>query len=429
MDVGEIVNRGYESKDLDYKQATFWKETDKAACCELVKDILAMANTGGGFIVLGVEERNEGFNFLGMSHEQLATFDTTRLNNFVQRYADPPINTRLIKHEEKFVVIVVPAFSETPHLCVKDYEGVLRTHTLYIRTDNNASAPLGSSSDFRVLLAQAVRNSHAEFLSKLDAVLKGRSSLSPQDASAGFSVELDAARERWQEVLAEKNMAYKSFVEFVFQPEHSQEDRIKKCDLETAARGACQDYRGWPFLYISHSEPDCTYNVNKGIETLIKIESFRHGDMMDLWRFYETGLFFQRKLLVEETHEHIYRKDRVLELRYNNAYFAEAIHCLVKLYEEVLPPTELVSLTITFTDMKGRKLVDTSGRMSFFRQPLVSHEEILTCTRTMSLAEWTASSNDSAADMALQVFDMFNWGDGKKNLLVKLHEDLLGRKL
>jgi hypothetical protein len=56
-----ILLRGHESKDLDYKAAMEWNEGDKKACCELVKDILAMANTLCGFIALGVSELPSGF--------------------------------------------------------------------------------------------------------------------------------------------------------------------------------------------------------------------------------------------------------------------------------------------------------------------------------------------------------------------------------
>ena len=43
-----ILHRGFESKDLDYKNPCKWDEGDKAACCRLVKDVLGMANTLGG---------------------------------------------------------------------------------------------------------------------------------------------------------------------------------------------------------------------------------------------------------------------------------------------------------------------------------------------------------------------------------------------
>ncbi|MBE9569024.1 MAG: ATP-binding protein, partial [Proteobacteria bacterium] len=91
----EILLQGYESKDLDYKGPCQWDEKDKKACCEIVKDILAMANTLGGYIVIGVKENDKGFECQGLSVEQAKSFETSRLNRFLQNYADPPINALL----------------------------------------------------------------------------------------------------------------------------------------------------------------------------------------------------------------------------------------------------------------------------------------------------------------------------------------------
>ena len=140
-----ILRRGFESKELDYKRACAWSENDKKACCELVKDILAIANTKGGFIVVGVEETPTGYNWNGLSEQQCKSFETSRLNQFVQNYADPPINTHVIKHVSQastFVIIEIPRFPDTPHVCQKDFPSVLAAGSLYVRTDNHESAPI-----------------------------------------------------------------------------------------------------------------------------------------------------------------------------------------------------------------------------------------------------------------------------------------------
>ena len=130
-----IINRGCEAKDLDYKAPMPWDEADKKACCELVKDILGMANTLGGYIVIGVSELPDGYSQEGLTAAQADSFDTSRLNRFLQNYADPPINAllRKVKHAEKiFVVIEVPRFTDTPHVCQRDFPDVLRGTTLYV---------------------------------------------------------------------------------------------------------------------------------------------------------------------------------------------------------------------------------------------------------------------------------------------------------
>src|SRR6266705_1580956 len=100
-----VLLKGFESKDLDYKGPSSWDEkNDKKGCCALVKDILGMANTLGGFIVIGISEIPTGYSWDGLTQDQLDTFDTSRLNHFLQNYADPPLNARLrkIEHQGKY---------------------------------------------------------------------------------------------------------------------------------------------------------------------------------------------------------------------------------------------------------------------------------------------------------------------------------------
>src|SRR5438132_9863511 len=109
-----VVHRGEETRDFDYKGPGSWSESDRRSCCELTKDILAMANTAGGTIVVGVSEEKHEFVFTGLDPEQANTWETTRLNSFVNGYADPPINCTLRKvacQEGLFVVIRVPSFT------------------------------------------------------------------------------------------------------------------------------------------------------------------------------------------------------------------------------------------------------------------------------------------------------------------------------
>jgi predicted HTH transcriptional regulator len=166
--------RGYESKSVDYKGPGKWDENDKKACCELVKDILAMSNSEGGYLVIGVAEKEGKFQNAGLSAEELHSYDTSRVNRFLQNYVDPPINCLVVKEqidEQTFIVIEVPGFMETPHLCQKEFPGVLKPCGLYVRTDNNESALVQSSADFRRVVERAVRNKQDELLESFRAIL------------------------------------------------------------------------------------------------------------------------------------------------------------------------------------------------------------------------------------------------------------------
>jgi predicted HTH transcriptional regulator len=247
-----IIERNFESKSLDYKGPMSWDTSDKATCCGLVKDVLAFANTEGGYIVIGVSEADQGFELTGVTPEQAATFESSALCRFVQNYSDPPINVRVqkVEHQQKnFVVLEIPRFSDTPHLCQKDFPTVLSDRTLYVRTHNNESAPIKSSADFRAVIESAIRNRKDSLLSSFRAILTGtqpEGTITPK-AEEQFQNQINAARKRFDEVYSLREKGYTFFIETTFIPPSFDQYRFLSHRLESAAHRASVSFTGMAF--------------------------------------------------------------------------------------------------------------------------------------------------------------------------------------
>ena len=254
-----VLLKGFESKDLDYKGPCVWDEPDKKSCCALVKDILGMANTLGGFIVIGVSETSTGFSWDGLTTAQLDSFDTSRLNRFLQNYADPPINARLrkIEHQCKhFVIIEVPRFADTPHVCQKDYQGALNAPTIYVRTDNNETAPLKSSADFRLIVQQAVRNRADMMLNSFRAILTaGTQGSAPEAPHEKFRKVRNKAIKSFEALNPLREIECAGYLEATFFPDQFDPDRFTLDQLRSAAEKACVDFKGWAFSPLIETAP------------------------------------------------------------------------------------------------------------------------------------------------------------------------------
>ena len=70
-----------ESGTLDFKRG--FDQTSAAALCELVKDIVAFANSGGGVVVFGVDDDGSPANF---DSKQLLTYDASNFTTCVAKY-------------------------------------------------------------------------------------------------------------------------------------------------------------------------------------------------------------------------------------------------------------------------------------------------------------------------------------------------------
>ena len=427
----DILLRGYETKDLDYKSATVWDENNKKACCELVKDILAMANTLGGYIVIGVSETPTGFVWDGVTDKQALSFDTSRLNRFLQNYADPPINATLRKknHDGKtFIIIGVPRFSDTPHICQKEYPGVLTAPTLYVRTDNNETAPIRSSGDFRSMVEQAVRNRTDKLLASFRGILTtGEISPSPNDEEQ-FRAQVSESAIRFDMTLnpyKEKN--YSGYREAAFYPTRFEANRFSLEELRAAAKRASVDFRGWPFLFVSQ-RPEETYAIQDGLETLV-VRNFNNNDRVDFWRFQQSGFFYQRVLMWEESHQRRQGQPPAMDIGAMAMYVAEAIHCLTKSYEGLLDDTELVKFYLRVLGTQGRQLQTFDPNRGPLSMVYKSKLPEIRLHRVLPLAEWRAAIVEHAVEISKEAFLRFNWEQPSLGVIRQIIQKMFARQL
>lgn len=270
-DSKELINlilHPYESKEHEFKGPMAWNGNDKKSCCEIVKDILAIANTKGGFIVIGVEETKNGFERKGLTPEQIASFQPEEINRFIQRYAEPPINTTLSKIEhngKSFVVISIPQFSSIPHICKTDYPKVLTKPTLYVRTDNNESAPIATTSDFHALIESAILKREQSLLTAIRSILKGYSPTEQsQTISEQYEKQMFSVIKEFEERNPLKQKNYTGYREVTFFPSSSyDEKRFEITKLKDALKQASINFRGWPFIYLSNDSKDL-YVIQRG---------------------------------------------------------------------------------------------------------------------------------------------------------------------
>jgi hypothetical protein len=405
----DVLLAGVERKDLDYKGPAEWNEQDKKACCEIVKDVLAMANTNGGFIVIGVAEGDTGFDWTGLSPDDLKTWETSRLNRFIQNYADPPINATLHKkrYEGKdFVFVQIPAFIDVPHICQKDYPGVLSTTAIYVRTDNNESAPLRCASDSRVIVDRAVRNRSDKLLESVRAIMTG-SVLEPRPEDVTlFQEQIEEALISGAQHNPYSDKGYAGYYRSAIRPRTFQKGRFSLPVLQDAAEKASINYIGWPFLYI---RPSNTYAIQDGIETAISFIDFRNDDAYDFWQLRDSGMFFHQSLMREEAEARRRGWEAFAAVWETKAYVAQAIDCLGRLYTLLGFEGEDMTLDIWMEGTDNRLLLETDPQKSGLFRDYRCRIPSINVRRTARLEEWRAARIDLAVELVAEVFHRFNW--------------------
>ena len=119
-----LIKSGFEeTRELEFKRGSRWKDIKHL----VVKAVLAMSNLEhGGLVVIGIDEdRSDAERLAGMDEEASATFRADEVSEFINRYADPPVQIKMRKISEEgrhFVVLPVPEFDYQPILCKKSLD-------------------------------------------------------------------------------------------------------------------------------------------------------------------------------------------------------------------------------------------------------------------------------------------------------------------
>ena len=195
-DPEELVFRGVESDELDYKAAMNWNLLTKSGRAKLVRHCLAFANTRGGYLVIGVGEDSSGHPsvYQGLSKEELHSFDPSTVTSFVHHLTDPPINFTIERPEidgKRYVIFAIKPFSSLPHICASGVDGELQQGVFYIRTKGASSRPAVSAMEMQSLIRRALRNQRAMLGQMLRGILYEARDLAESGTSAErrFTVE------------------------------------------------------------------------------------------------------------------------------------------------------------------------------------------------------------------------------------------------
>jgi len=286
-----------ETRSLDYKQAMTFGP-DKRSKGEIVKCIMAFANSrDGGYILVGVEERANGFVPVGLSEEQSRSFDPTALGDFARNYCSvlPRIRSQpVIVDGLTLRLITIDEFESEPIVCTKDLHDdkdrlILRTAAFYVRTEDAKCEEVRSADELRDVLQLAITKLGDVFLRQARAIfggtLLGKVESSP--APSPYSTEIQDAID----FFVEQGLTGPHWEVFV-EPLPYEAERLDRPAIRDARRKAEVSIRGWNFPHID-KEFDGAFD--RGVQSVTHFAHFEEAH-----RLYMSGLFAWRRHLWED---------------------------------------------------------------------------------------------------------------------------------
>jgi hypothetical protein len=169
-----------EAPDVEYKCWLDLRDNDEHKAL-LAKAAIALANEGGGFIVIVFREKRPHLIPEPRS-ANIAAYDLDLINGIIRRFASAPLHCKLtlVPHPQtghEHAVVQVPGGLGFPVMSKSGTAGdTIRPHLCYVRKPGPASGPPENQADWERLLARCLRNRREDMLDAIRNIVVGGAS-------------------------------------------------------------------------------------------------------------------------------------------------------------------------------------------------------------------------------------------------------------
>ncbi len=315
--LAELVEEPRETLDVEVKE---WLDLSKREHqAALAKEIIALANHGGGFVVVGFKENKDG-NFVPSQDvpENLQAWSQDNVQGIVARYLDPPIQCRVdhcldAKSERVYPVISVPGGHRIPIVAKKgspDEQSVL-PHRVYVRRPGPNSEEPRSIEEWHQLFDRIVKNRQSDLFGVFRMLMAGEMPTTSLETTPSVSDQLDTfvneSTERWMSLVQETpadnptRMPH-GYYDLAFALDGEFDKKSLK-DLQETIQRSVRNHSGWPPFLTLQRPPFYPRPIDGAVEVWIGPENERTFDdsaHSDFWRISPEGLMFTRRGFSED---------------------------------------------------------------------------------------------------------------------------------
>lgn len=348
----------------------------------LAKHAIALANHGGGHIILGFSDEAEGL----ISHEgpaDMPEITQDDVNAAVRRYSDPEFQCqmRLIAHNDTGVshpVITVPGDFTAPVMSKRDAEGVISQHRIYIRKPGPRSEEPQTHEQWKALIDRCVRSGRADLLDAIRSIVTGQ--VEPREPAPDVQEELSrfrsVSRDRWIDLTSDQEvnptakfpLGYHEMGLFLVgaTPVPNFNELRGRLDLAREATS----FSGWPLFLDLDTTEWGQYIHDEYVEAWVGRPALRRvfdePSYMDFWRASGTGQLYSIRGYQEDGLPQHTEPGTGFDVHTPAMRVGEALIFAGRL-ATTFDGVEQVALQSRFTGLRGRHLISVRSIGAWFR--------------------------------------------------------------
>lgn len=424
-DLDDLVNEPRETLDAEVKEWLDLTDNDHRAL--VAKEIIALANHGGGTLVVGFQEQPDGtFKVAVGRPASLDGWSQDSIQSIVAKYIDPAVQCRVYHRTrtgvaDRFPVIVVPGGHRVP---IRAKAGSpdgkkLVAHRVYVRRPGPASEEPKSAEEWDRFFERCLQNRRAELLEAMRSILAG---VIPNAGPATPS-RLDQLKDfeakaitRWGKLVASLPPGVPPTL-----PQGHYDlaiaidgnfDRQSLPNLYDTIRHAIRNHSGWPpFLNLSRP-PYRPAPVDSTIECWIGPDtdgSYDKPAHHDFWRIAPDGLFFTRRGYQEDGGWNGVKPGTSFDITSTSRRLGEAILEAFYVAQGLKATSANLIITGTWTNLADRILVSHGNpNRTMFNTYKASQNDYST-SATVAIESLPDSLPEVVLSMLAPLYELFDF--------------------
>ena len=370
-------------EDLPSECKTWLDLSSNEHKAKVARAAIALANHGGGFIVMGFEEAGGRLQSIPCP-AGIPPITQDDVNAIIRRFATSEFHCVMywIEHPSTKVshpVIAVPGTLTEPVMSKRDVVGEIGLHRCYVRKPGPRSEEPQTGEEWRALLSCCVQARREDLLESIRSILSGRATSESPEPSAKEQLRefCTSAYERWNEITAavpptSGSRFPKGYYEMGFaligaKPANNLgelQDRLRQARRIKLT--------GWtPFLELNRPEWS-PYPLERYVEAWVGRpvdgqSALNDGSHADFWRASLDGTLYTIRGYAEDALEGR-AAGTLFDITLPVWRIGEGI-LFAHRVAETFEGAEALAIRCRYTGLDGRKLVSITGR----REVMIDH--------------------------------------------------------
>jgi len=349
--VTEIERLDVEIKKLEPLQ----RRSDYSA--QIAKAVMALSNHDGGFLIVGFELSDYGYQEDVDNPSDIETWEKTRLHDMLGQYMSPVVEVDLsieTGDSSRHPVLVVPPHGATPIVCTRD-SNATRKGAVYIRKPGPKSEEPSTPEEWAPLIRRCVLYDKEGLASTFRHILEPPDVIaSPEPAADILQEAIAEADQRFEELKAQSDSPVTQMalgrwtIAYQMVPLPSP---VSLTQLLENVRSAELSVTGWPIGVVMERDELRPHPWGKTLEAWM-VSWLNDG--LDYWLARPTGFFYATRALKEDFME---QGDQSVLEWFNPIWrMGEAILHSVRLAKSFQQPIDHLRFFARYQGLKDRIL-------------------------------------------------------------------------